>query len=298
MRLIDSVASTAWIVENTRCPVSAAESAVRTVSSSRISPIRITSGSWRSTRRSARAKEAVSMPTSRWLIAERLSWWTNSIGSSIVTMWRLRVSLMWSIIAASVVDLPEPVAPASRTMPRSSSASVRTAGGSRSSSIVLMRCGIARHTRDVVPRWRNALTRKRPTWSISNEKSTSFSRPYSSRRSPSGSSACSAPSVCSDFRISHSGTSTRVPSMRQRAGEPTFRCRSEPPCWTISQSTACTSNMLAISGPARGPLIDRSAAWTDRRRARRRRGASAPRRGSGASSATGSRSGGSARASR
>ena len=29
-----------------------------------------------------------------------------------------RVELMWSIIAASVVDLPEPVVPVSRTMPR------------------------------------------------------------------------------------------------------------------------------------------------------------------------------------
>ena len=28
--------------------------------------------------------------------------------SSIVTMWRARVELMWSIIAASVVDLPRP----------------------------------------------------------------------------------------------------------------------------------------------------------------------------------------------
>ena len=73
MRLIVSGASTVWSVESTRWPVSAADSAVWTVSSSRISPIRITSGSWRSTRRSARLKEAVSMPTSRWLMIERLS---------------------------------------------------------------------------------------------------------------------------------------------------------------------------------------------------------------------------------
>ncbi len=51
------------------------------------------------------------MPTSRWLIAERLSACTNSIGSSIVTMCLLIVWFMWSIIAASVVDLPEPVVP-------------------------------------------------------------------------------------------------------------------------------------------------------------------------------------------
>ena len=62
MRLIDSVASTVWIVDSTRWPVSAADSAVWTVSSSRISPTRITSGSWRSTLRSARLNDAVSMP--------------------------------------------------------------------------------------------------------------------------------------------------------------------------------------------------------------------------------------------
>ena len=86
MRFTDSAASTVWIVESTRWPVSAADSAVRTVSSSRISPTRITSGSWRSTRRSARANEAVSSPTSRWLMIDVLSRWRNSTGSSIVTM--------------------------------------------------------------------------------------------------------------------------------------------------------------------------------------------------------------------
>ena len=49
----------------------------------------------------------------------------NSIGSSIVTMCLCIVRFMWSIIAASVVDLPEPVVPVSRMIPRSSSASER-----------------------------------------------------------------------------------------------------------------------------------------------------------------------------
>ena len=60
IRLIVSVASSVCSVDSTRCPVSAAASAVRTVSSSRISPIRITSGSCRSTRRIALAKLSVS----------------------------------------------------------------------------------------------------------------------------------------------------------------------------------------------------------------------------------------------
>ena len=45
IRFTDSAASTVWIVESTRWPVSAADSAVRTVSSSRISPTRMQSGS-------------------------------------------------------------------------------------------------------------------------------------------------------------------------------------------------------------------------------------------------------------
>jgi hypothetical protein len=70
---------------------------------------------------------------------------------------------MWSIIDARVVDLPEPVVPVSRTIPRSSSASSRMTGGSWSSSIVRMSTGIARMTSDVEPRCLKALTRKRAT---------------------------------------------------------------------------------------------------------------------------------------
>jgi hypothetical protein len=55
---------------------------------------------------------------------------------------------MWSIIAASVVDLPDPVVPVARMIPRVSSASSVMTGGSASSSIVRMRWGIARATSD------------------------------------------------------------------------------------------------------------------------------------------------------
>ena len=48
MREMVSVASSVCSVESTRWPVSAAVSAVSMVSESRISPTRITSGSWRS----------------------------------------------------------------------------------------------------------------------------------------------------------------------------------------------------------------------------------------------------------
>ena len=86
----------------------------------------------------------------------------NSIGSSIVTMCRDLVALMWSIIAASVVDLPEPVVPVSRISPRSSSA--RSRDHRRQPELVDradMLNGITRATIETEPRWRNALTRKR-----------------------------------------------------------------------------------------------------------------------------------------
>ena len=161
IRLIVSGASTVWSVESTRCPVSAADSAVETVSSSRISPTRITSGSWRRTRRRARLNEAVSWPTSRWLITERLSLWRNSIGSSIVTMCFEWKRLIWSIIAARLEDFPDPVVPVTRMIPRSSSAMSEMTGGSPSCSIERMSWGTARQTSEITPRWRKALTRKR-----------------------------------------------------------------------------------------------------------------------------------------
>src|SRR5712691_1143460 len=94
MRPIVSAASTVWSVEKTRWPDSAACSAVCAVSASRSSPIRITSGSWRSARRSAPVKSGVSSPTSRWLTMHEWSLCTISIGSSIVTMCCCRVLLM------------------------------------------------------------------------------------------------------------------------------------------------------------------------------------------------------------
>ena len=111
-------ASCVCSVAKTRWPVSAAVSAVPIVSRSRISPRRITSGSWRSAPRSASAKLVASGPISRWLTMQRLCRWRNSIGSSMVMMWSSRVRLISSITAASVVDLPEPVGPVTRTRPR------------------------------------------------------------------------------------------------------------------------------------------------------------------------------------
>ena len=64
----------------------------------------------------------MSTPISRWLITDFLSRCRYSIGSSMVMMCAVRVALISSIIAASVVVLPLPVAPVTRTRPRSSCA--------------------------------------------------------------------------------------------------------------------------------------------------------------------------------
>ena len=64
-RLIVCVASVVCSVDITKCPVSAACSAAATVSVSRISPMKITSGSCRATERIAVRKSLVSTPTSR-----------------------------------------------------------------------------------------------------------------------------------------------------------------------------------------------------------------------------------------
>ena len=57
-----------------------------------------------------------------------LLWWTNSTGSSIVMMWSLRVRFASSMMAASVVDLPLPVGPVTRTSPRGREASLEMTG--------------------------------------------------------------------------------------------------------------------------------------------------------------------------
>ena len=105
-------------VPNTRWPVSAAVIARRMVSRSRISPTRMMSGSSRSALRSAFENDSVCGPTSRWLIRHFLASCTNSIGSSTVRMWPYSFSFTSFTIAASVVDLPEPVGPVTSTRPR------------------------------------------------------------------------------------------------------------------------------------------------------------------------------------
>ena len=175
MRLIASGAELVCSVARARWPVSAMVSAAEIVSRSRISPTRITSGSSRSAYLSAVANERVSVPTSRWLTMHFWCLWMNSIGSSTVMMWPRRSLLILSIIAASVVLLPEPVGPVTSTRPRGRSASLAVIGGSLSSSKVLTEKGIIRTTIDTQPRCLKTLPRKRAMFWMPKEKSSSSS---------------------------------------------------------------------------------------------------------------------------
>src|SRR5438034_5351100 len=77
---------------------------------------------------------------------------TNSIGSSIVRMWSCRSVLILSIMAASVVDLPDPVGPVTSTKPRGLSHSLLTTAGSPSWLKDLISNGMSRNTAEVAPR--------------------------------------------------------------------------------------------------------------------------------------------------
>ena len=72
-RWIVSAASVVCSVDITKWPVSAADRPAFTVSASRISPIRMTSGSCRIAARIALTKSSVSTRTSRWFTIASLS---------------------------------------------------------------------------------------------------------------------------------------------------------------------------------------------------------------------------------
>ena len=154
-----TVCAVDWVcsVAKTRWPVSAAVSAVEIVSRSRISPTRITSGSWRSAARSASAKSSASAPISRWLTMHFLWRCRNSIGSSIVRMCSSRSLLIMSSIAASVVVLPEPVGPVTRTKPRGLRVNSSRTGGSPSASRLWISCGMWRKAALIAPRWKKTV---------------------------------------------------------------------------------------------------------------------------------------------
>jgi hypothetical protein len=72
--------------------------------------------------------------------------WRYSIGSSMVMMWTALSWLILLMMAARVVDLPEPVGPVTRTMPLRSLAISLSWGGMPRSSTEGTRLGITRRT--------------------------------------------------------------------------------------------------------------------------------------------------------
>ena len=122
----------------------------------------MTSGAWRSVFFSAASQSSVSSPTSRWVTMQFLCGCTNSTGSSIVMMWPWLLTLRQSTMAASVVDLPEPVAPTRMVRPRLDMATSFRICGMPRVSMVGSSCGITRITMPMCPCCTKALQRKRP----------------------------------------------------------------------------------------------------------------------------------------
>ena len=142
---------------------------------SRISPTSTMSGSCRRALLSARLKLMVSSPTSRCSITHSSSSNIISTGSSIVTICFRKFLFKCITMAAIVVDLPEPVIPASSVSPRFASASCRQIGAMPSfsmggKSFLIYRIAIAHWLV-----WENTFTRKRPNFGLKYEKSTSRS---------------------------------------------------------------------------------------------------------------------------
>ena len=78
-------------------------------------------------------------------------------------------------MAASVVDLPEPVGPVTSTIPRGFKARSAKIFGAFKSSRVRILLGMVRNTAPAPRYWLKAFTRKRANPAISKEKSTSRS---------------------------------------------------------------------------------------------------------------------------
>ncbi len=194
------------------------------------------SGSSRSAARSARLNDPVWVYTSRWLTRHFLFSWTNSIGSSIVMMWSLRVSLMRSTMAARVVDFPDPVGPVTSTRPLFSKHRLRTHSGRPRSSKLRISAGIWRKTAPTPWRSRKRLTRNLATPGISYAKSVSLSARNSVRLAAAAISSHIRRTCSDDSGVVNSGMAAMSPWRRISGGRDAVRCRSEPPISTRRRS--------------------------------------------------------------
>src|SRR5579862_4658493 len=235
-------------VEKTRWPVSAAVMAISIVSRSRISPTRMTSGSWRKARRRPSAKLGTSTPTSRWFTMPSPWAWKYSMGSSMVMMCPRRSRLMTLSMLASDVVLPEPVGPVTSTRPRGRSSSLRTAGGRPISSSVMRFFGMSRNATPTAPRCRYTLARNRSSW---KEKAKS-TLPSSETLAIWSSLAMARASAAVSSGVSGGALSfVRLPRMRNAGGEPAERWRSE----AFSSTTSRRRSSIGAADIEETPLV-------------------------------------------
>src|SRR5271168_4981473 len=149
---------------------------------------------------------------------------------------------------ASVVDLPDPVGPVTRTRPRGSMHKSLKALGAFSSSRVRMLDGMLRNTAPAPRFWLKALTRKRASLGISKEKSVSKNSSYAF--------------LCLSFMMSYTMLCTSLcdsggmlmrfmsPSTRIIGGTPEDRCRSDALFLTANARSCAIST--AIQGSHEG----------------------------------------------
>ena len=182
-------------------------------------------------------------PSSRWLIRHFLDSCRNSIGSSIVRMWPNSFSFTWLTIAASVVDLPEPVGPVTRIRPRGRSvSSANTLGALRSSSDSTLD-GIVRNAAAAPRCWMKALTRKRARFGTAKLKSHSRISSYIFRcESLMMSYTMACTSSCS---IGGRLMRRMSPWTRISGGRPADRCRSE----ALFLTANARSSVMSIYNP-------------------------------------------------
>ena len=182
-------------------------------------------------------------------------------------MWRASRRLISSTRAASVVVLPEPVGPPTRTSPRGSCASNSTVGGKPSVARRGTRAGSNRTAAAARPRSRCRLTRKRPMPLMRNDASAirasrycrracgaSAGRTASSISSPSSGPSASGMTLLST-RIEGGAPATSRRSLPLRdASKPSHRSSrllspiaGDRPGWTVECSSRIRRSMSSVS---------------------------------------------------
>ncbi len=144
----------------------------------------------------------------------------------MVTMWRASRRLISSTRAASVVVLPDPVGPPTRTSPRGSCASNSTVGGKPSVDRRGTRAGSNRTAAAARPRSRCRLTRKRPIPAMRNDASAIRASRYCRRAC--GASAGRTASSMSSPSSGPSASGMTLLSTRIDGGAPATSRRSLP----------------------------------------------------------------------